>query len=42
LLWDRFGAITALMTGAALSLTAVFLLMILVRESDQSPSHSGF
>jgi MFS family permease len=41
LLWDRFGAITALMTGAALSLAAVFLLMILVRESNQSPNHSG-
>lgn len=36
LLWDRFGAVVALLTGVALSLTAVFLLMILVREADQS------
>jgi MFS family permease len=36
LLWDRFGAVAALLTGAALSLTAVFLLMILVREANQS------
>jgi MFS-type transporter involved in bile tolerance (Atg22 family) len=33
-LWDRFGAIAALATGAGLSLIAVFLLMILVREAN--------
>jgi len=38
--WDSFGATTALMTGAALSLAAVFLLMILVREVNQSPNQS--
>ncbi|MGH9936863.1 MAG: MFS transporter, partial [Blastocatellia bacterium] len=38
LLWDRLGAITALVTGAALSLTAVFLLTTLVREANPSPN----
>jgi MFS family permease len=33
-LWDRFGAIAALTTGAGLSLLAVVLLMILVREAN--------
>lgn len=32
-LWDRFGAVAALTTGAGLSLIAVFLLMVLVREA---------
>jgi predicted MFS family arabinose efflux permease len=35
-LWDRFGAIAALATGAGLSLTAVLLLTTLVREPTRS------
>ncbi len=34
LLWDRFNAMTALVTGASLSLLAAALLMALVRDSD--------
>jgi MFS family permease len=39
-LWDHFGAVVALMTGAALSLIAVFLLIILVSEANQSANRS--